>query len=140
EVAQPQIASSELVVGQERFVFGLISSRTGQPIKDVPVVGLQFFKLNDDGTATKISDGTVVYHSENLPVGLFVARTNFKEAGHWGALFTIRRPGAEPAQAKLDFDVLARGAVPMIGDPAPRSKNLTVKDGKSPDEFDSARP
>ena len=44
ELAQPVIASSELAVGQERFVFGLVSTRTGLPIKDVPVVGLQLFK------------------------------------------------------------------------------------------------
>src|SRR5204862_7356323 len=123
-------------------VFGLVSTRTGLPIKDVPVVGLQLFKVNDDGTATKISDGEAVYHSENLPAGVFVVRTNFKEPGKWGALFTIRRGGSEPYQVKLDFDVLARGSgsAPMIGDAAPASKNLTKMDVKSLDEIDSARP
>src|SRR5438045_2662431 len=48
----------------------------------------------------------------------------------------------EPYQARLDFDVLARGSgqVPMIGDAAPASKNLTKMDVKSLDEIDSARP
>jgi hypothetical protein len=142
ELAQPVLASSELAVGQERFVFGLVSTRTGLPIKDVPVVGLQLFKVNDDGTATKISDGEVVYHSENLPAGVFVVRTNFKEPGKWGAVFTIRRGGNEPYQVKMDFDVLAHGtgSVPMIGDVAPPSKNLTSKDVKSLNEICSARP
>src|SRR5207248_9262834 len=142
EIAQPVLASSELAVGQERFVFGVVSSVTGLPVKDVPVVGLQFFKVNDDGTATKINDGTAVYHSENLPAGVFVVRTNFKDPGKWGALFTIRRGGSEPYQVKMDFDVLARGSgsVPMIGDPAPPSVNLTAKDVKNLNEIDSAVP
>jgi hypothetical protein len=140
DMAAPVLASSELVVGQERFVFGIVNSRTGQPVKDVPVVGLQFFKVNDDGTATKINDGTAIYHSENLPAGVFVVRTNFKQPGKWGALFTIRRSGASPYQVPINFDVLTRGSVPMIGDPSPPSKNLTKNDVTSLDEIDSAVP
>lgn len=138
--AQPVLASSELVVGQERFVFGLINQQTGLPIKDVPVVGLQFFKVNEDWTATKVSDGQAVYHSENLPAGVFVVRTNFKDAGRWGALVTIRRPGAEPYTVKVDFEVLKRGAVPVIGDAAIPSRNLTKSDVKSLGEICSAAP
>ncbi|MFL5735068.1 MAG: TlpA family protein disulfide reductase [Chloroflexia bacterium] len=138
--AVPVIANSEFAVGQERFVFGIVNSRTGQPIKDVPVVGLQFFKVNDDGTATKIGDGEAIYRSENLPAGVFVVRTAFKEPGKWGALFTIRHNGEAPYQVPLNFDVLARGSVPMIGDAAPPSKNVTKKDVKDLKEICSALP
>jgi hypothetical protein len=128
EIARPDLASSELVVGPERFVFVLINSKTGRPIKDVPAVGIQFLKVHDDGTATKVSDAEVLYHNQNLPIGMFVARTNFTEPGKWGAIVTIRRLGQDPYQVQMNFDVLAHGAVPMIGGMPPASKNLTQKD------------
>ena len=137
---QPVIASSELVVGPERFVFGLVSSKTGQPVKDVPAVGVQFLKVHEDGTATKVSDGQVVYHNENLPAGLFVVHINFDTAGKWGALFTIRPMGQEGYQIPLNFDVLERGNAPKIGELAPPSKNLTEKDVKDLAEICSTRP
>jgi hypothetical protein len=139
DLARPDMASSELVVGPERFVFVLISTKTGKPIKDVPVVGIQFLKVHDDGTATKVSDAAVLYHNQNLPIGMFVARTTFTEPGKWGALVTIRRQGQDPYQAKVDFDVLERGAVPKVGEMPPASKNLTKND-VSLNEICSAKP
>src|SRR3954447_9209659 len=139
-VAVPKLASSELVTGPERFVFGLVNSKTGLPIKDVPVVGVQFLKVHEDGTATKVSDGVASYHNDNLPAGLFVVQTNFDAAGKWGALITIRRMGQEAYQVPLNFDVVEHGAAPKIGDPAPPSKNLIESDVKSHAEICSARP
>src|SRR4051794_13861389 len=123
-LAAPKLASSELVTGPERFVFGLVNSKTGLPIKDVPVVGVQFLKVHEDGTATKVSDGVASYHNDNLPAGLFVVQTNFDTAGKWGALITIRRMGQDAYQVPLDFDVVEHGSAPKIGDAAPPSKNL----------------
>lgn len=140
DVARPDLASSELVVGQERFVFVLISSKTGKPIKDVPAVGIQFLKVNDDGTAVKVSDAEVLYHNQNLPIGMFVARTSFTQPGKWGALVTIRRLNQEPYQVQMNFDVLARGAVPMIGEMPPASKNVTQADDPTLASICSALP
>lgn len=138
--AKPVLANSELVVGANRFVLGMIDSNTGNPILDVPDVSLQFFKVNPDGTAVKVGDANTVYQDDNLPAGLFVAHVSFDQAGHWGALVTIKRQGRAPTQEKLDFDVLTRGSAPMIGDPAPASKNLTSKDVKDLNTICSARP
>ncbi len=140
DLARPDLASSELVLGANRFVFVLISTKTGKPIKDVPAVGIQFLKVHEDGTATKVNDAEVLYHNENLPVGMFVARTTFNEVGNWGALVTIRRSNQDPYQVQMNFQVLARGATPMIGDTPPASKNVIDKDVKSLDEVCSAKP
>jgi hypothetical protein len=102
-------------------------------------VSIQFLKVHENGTATKVSDASVLYHNENLPIGMFVARTNFTEPGKWGALVTIQRMGQEAYQAKVDFEVLARGSVPIIGDAPPASKNLTAKD-IGLDQICSAKP
>src|SRR5436309_13881560 len=56
DLARPDLASSDLVIGPERFVFVLISTKTGKPINGVPAVGLQFLRVNAEGTATKGSD------------------------------------------------------------------------------------
>lgn len=139
-VAQPVLAVSELVVGPNRFVFGLLEGNTGLPIVDVAEVGVQFFKVHEDGTATKVGDAEVVYQSKNLPAGLYVARTEFNEAGKWGAIMNIERPGKEAYGVRVDFDVLADGSVPKPGEPAPLSKNLTKRDVASVSEIDSASP
>ena len=139
-VVQPALASSELVVGSERFVFGLLDPKTGYPINDVPEVTIQFFKVHADGTATKTGDAQPIYRSENLPAGVYVVRTDFPEAGQWGALMLIKREGYEPYQVKANFEVVERGSVPMIGDAAPLSQNMTVKDVEDVGEICSAQP
>jgi hypothetical protein len=139
-VAAPLLVSSDLVVGPNRFVFGLVDRGTGQPIPDVPQVSLQFFTVHADGTATKIGDADVVYHKENLPVGLFVSHMTFTEAGTWGALFTVERPGLPLYQARLNFTVQARSAIPQVGDSAIPSQNLTIRDVEKISDIDSAQP
>ncbi len=128
EVAKVVIASSEMVVGEDRFVLGLLDTKSGQPINYVPEVSIQFFKVNSDGTATKTGDATPVYRSENLPAGVYVSRTIFKEAGKWGAIVTIKPQGKDAYPQKLEFDVVAHGSVPLVGDMAPASRNQTVHD------------
>lgn len=139
-LASPVLASSELVVGQERFVFGLLDSNTGQPINDVPEVTIQFFKVHADGKATKTGDATPVYHSKNLPAGVYVVRTSFDEPGDWGLIMTIKRQGQEAYQVKSEFKVLADSTVPMIGESVPPSKNETAKDVADLGEICSAVP
>ena len=139
DVAKAVIAVSEMVVGENRFVLGLLDVKTGQPINYVPGVQIQFFKVNDDNTATKTGDATPIFHSENLPAGVYVSRTTFNEPGKWGAIITIKPEGGQAYQQKLDFNVLTRGSVPIIGDAAPPSLNQTVRDSKI-EEIDSAQP
>jgi len=140
DVARPVLASSNLVVGANRFVFGLLDSQTGQPIPDVPQTQLQFFKVHDDGTATKTGDAAVVYQNENLPAGLFVAQTTFDAAGSWGALLTVQRPGRTAYDVRLNFTVRADSPIPGVGAFAPRSRNLTLRDVRDVAEIDSAQP
>lgn len=137
---KPVLASSELVVGPNRFVFGLENARTRGPIKDAPQVDVQFFKVHPDGKATKVGDAKALYQGENLPVGVFITRATFEEAGEWGALLTMRPEGAEPFSVQLDFEVKADSPVPSVGEPAPPSRNLTKADVKNLSEISSAQP
>ena len=140
KIAKPVLAVTDLVVGHNRFVFGLAEETTGQPINDVPQVTVQFFKVHPDGTATKMSDASVVAHGENLPAFLFVAQADFTEAGDWGALLTIQREGQRSYQTRLEFKVVADSAVPMVGEVPPLSQNQTIKDDPTLDYICSAQP
>lgn len=140
KVAMPVLAVTDLVVGHNRFVFGLADETTGQPIGDTPQVTVQFFKVHADGTATKMSDASVVAHKENLPAFLFVAQAEFPEPGDWGALLTIQREGQRAYQTRLEFKVVADSAVPMVGETPPLSRNLTIKDDPTLDNICSAHP
>ena len=139
-VAMPILAVTDLVVGRNRFVFGLADETTGQPINDTPNVTIQFFKVNGDGTATKKSDATVVAHKENLPAFLFVAQAEFTEPGDWGALLTIEREGQAAYQTRLEFAVVADSKVPSVGEMPPMSESLTVRDDPTLDNICSAQP
>lgn len=126
-VARPVLASSEVLTGPDRLVFGLVDSGSGNPISDIATINIQFFKVNADGTATKTGDATPLYRSENLPVGVYVVQTNFNEAGAWGVLMDITRPGKETYQVKTDFEVIADSALPMRGEAVPHSTNDTIQ-------------
>jgi hypothetical protein len=126
-IARPVLASSEILTGPDRLVFGLVDSESGNPISDIPSVTIQFFKVNADGSATKTGDATPLYRSENLPVGVYVVQTNFTEAGSWGLLMDINRDGQEPYQVKSDFEVISDSALPMRGEAVPHSLNDTLQ-------------
>ena len=125
-VARPILASSEILTGPDRLVFGLVDTGTESPIREVAAVTIQFFKVNPDGTATKVGDATPIYRSENLPVGVYVVQTNFDKAGTWGLLMDITLPGKDPYQVKSDFEVISDSALPMRGEAVPLSQNDTV--------------
>ena len=140
KLAKAVLAASELVVGDNRFVFGLLDSVTGQPISYVPQTSIQFFKVNDDGTATKTGDGEIIYRSENLPAGLYVVQTTFDKPGNWGALVTVTPENAEAYAQQMNFTVGTDSDVPLPGEAAPPSKNLVVADVAGVGEICSAVP
>lgn len=140
KVAKPVLAVSDLIVGPNRFVFGLADETTGQPITDAPDLKIQFFKLNPDGTGTKTGDADVVLHNKNLPAFLFVAHTTFDKPGDWGALITVKQQGRDAYQTKLNFQVLAKSDIPVPGDSAPASRQMTKQDDPTLDNICSTQP
>ncbi|MBI3989367.1 MAG: hypothetical protein HY347_07095, partial [candidate division NC10 bacterium] len=60
--------------------------------------------------------------------GFFKATVQFPRAGLWGLEFVVRRPGRKPFSQRVRLHVLSEGLTPPVGAPAPRSRNLTLKD------------
>jgi hypothetical protein len=58
--------------------------------------------------------------------GVYAAEVTFDRPGYWGMLVNADLQGQGPASATDTFEVLARNEVPAVGDPALRTKNLTL--------------
>lgn len=155
---QPVPASTELVVGQNRFTLGVLD-KAGKPIPDAQV-HLKFFQLSGAPSAAGQAQGTLnseadaVFRAPNreagLPavetvtrpdgskilvqsggddVGVYETMVSFDQAGDWGVEADVT--GKTPEQTgvvRMPFKVLTQSSTPAVGSPAPRSHNLTVKD------------
>lgn len=119
----PVLANSELVIGRNRVALGLIADE--RPLTDARV-SLGFYQIMGQ-QATKRSETDAAFRwIDEETRGLYVATADFDQPGQWGVEVTATRAGWEPRIARLQFEVRAQGAAPMIGTPAPRSKTLTT--------------
>ncbi len=139
----PQTVSSELAVGPNRFMVGLVDQEQSQP-----VIGAQlhfrFFKLDGneatlkfemDANAIRVTktyththaDGTVETHSAG-EVGVYVANVDFDSAGQWGVEVSGAVQGDKIEPVRPTFTVLEKSLSPTVGDPAPRSRQPILGD------------
>lgn len=157
----PVIASSELVVGRNRFVLGLLD-KDNRPIVDARV-NMRFFDLNgeqaverfqaegvsivparDAGIEEQIvhihADGTRHVHlNVSEEVGVYTAWVEFDRPGTWGVVVTVQsKDGRLRAEVRPRFTVLAAGQTPALGQPAPQSRQPLLGDVASIEEIDSS--
>src|SRR5688572_22054840 len=119
------LASSELVVGQNRFALGLLLD--GRPLPGASVT-LEFFQITGQA-ATKRAEAPAVYRAIGEdPKGIYVARVAFDQAGPWGVQATISRPEQAGSTARLGFEVAGQSSAPMPGQRAIASANPTARD------------
>ena len=157
----PEIATSELVVGPNRFVLALVT-KDGQLIVDAKVT-LKFWDLNGKESVLKANleaASVVPARDAGLPevvehqqadgsthnqynvgedVGFYATTVTFDTAGDWGV--EISASSTEPKMKetfKVRFNVLEQAETPPVGSPAPRSQNLTLRDVSDIREIDSA--
>jgi hypothetical protein len=157
----PVVASSELVVGSNRFALGIIDNATGNPLPDA-AVHFRFFTLQgnqgtlrseadgtfvapgrDAGLAATIPhrhpDGTIHQHTNaEADVVDYVSTVQFDQPGKWGVEATFRAPDGREGKLTAPFDVQEKSTSPAIGSPAPHTKNPTAHDVKDLSEIDSA--
>lgn len=144
----------QLVVGDNRFVLG-ITDRQEQPVLRANVT-MRFFKIEgEEGTLKAEMPAKYVFLEQNFvhehqdgarhthtgpEVGVYVAQTEFEEPGDWGAEIEGEASGKEFGPLRLRFNVLEQGTVPAIGAPAPRSRQLTLRDVADISQIDSSNP
>ena len=131
------LATSELVVGPNRFAVGLIDE-TNHPIPDAAVT-LSFFQINGQ-QATKRAEEKATYRwVDQKSKGIYTAPVSFDAPGRWGVEAAFTREG-RPASVRSSFDVVQQGSAPTIGSPAIRSKTPTIQDVRDPSEICTAAP
>lgn len=121
------VASTDLAVGDNRVVFGLIRQGKG-PIKDAQV-SVETFLLTDSGP-----DGPRQTLAADFQVwpggsgGVYVVDLTFDETGEWGLGFRLRSQDGSESQAGTRVQVKSESATPALGSAAPRSQNKTSRD------------
>ncbi len=134
----PVIANSELVVGTNRFLFGLLDAQN-QMVDDAEVA-LTLVYLTDDPDAPAEASQVGAHpltvglddieETLNEPVPLlYVAQTTFSRTGRWGVEMQIQRPGHEVRISRLAFQVVEESVAPNVGDAAPASHSRTYLRG-----------
>ena len=160
EEIRPLITTSELVVGMNRFAFGLLKE---QKFLERANVRLRLYAM-DGSEATLAADLKVRYqsisnfkqersihphpdgkehnHNEESGIrGLYVAQLSFSRAGDWGVELLINEANGTVESVRLAVAVQDRSPTPAVGSAAPRSRNLIARDVKSLRQIDtSARP
>jgi hypothetical protein len=157
---QPLITTSELVVGKNRFAFGLL--KANKLLEDANVtlrvyavegsVAQLAAELNapyqpvrnvkQERSVHRHSDGTQHVHGDESGVrGIYVTQIDFTRAGTWGIEILSRQKDGPQEVARTAVTVLDNPQTPALGSPAPRSRNLIASDVKDLRQIDtSARP
>src|SRR4030095_6086550 len=146
---QPLITTSELVVGENRFAFGLL--KAGKLLEDADVK-LRLYDI-DGGEAKLAAELRVPYqavkhvkqarsvniHGDvSLVRGLYVAQLSFARAGDWGVELLVSQAGGAFEPIRLAVTVEEAAATPAVGSPAPRRPNLLPRDGKNLRQIDTS--
>jgi len=151
------ITTSELVIGRNRFAFGLlyenklienaaVTLRTydleraeGRPTSELKVPYQAIQKINQKSSVHRHADGTDHVHGDESGVeGLYVAHVDFARSGNWGIELLIGQPDGSPKTARFAVTVLDRPATPAVGSAAPRSRNLIARDVKDLRQIDTS--
>jgi hypothetical protein len=156
---QPMITTSELVVGSNRFAFGLlkdgsllaagdvalrvydIREQEAQLVAVTPAV-YHPLELIDQGRQIHVHpDGTRHAHDTATDVhGIYVAQLTLERPGPWGLEIVVRRANGAVEAARLSVNALPQPRSPMPGTPAPRSRNLVAGDVSDLRQIDSSEP
>jgi hypothetical protein len=153
---QVLITTSELMVGQNRFAFGLLQHNK---LLDAATVAVRVYDIRDQQTQLTAEtpalyhtlevieqgnrvhvhpDGTRHVHSETTDVqGIYVTQVTFAHSGPWG-LEILAQQGDGPVEtARLRVNVLEVSPTPLLGAPAPRSRNLIASEVSDLRQIDS---
>ncbi len=151
----PLILNTDSVVGENRFVMGLLNSADNTPVLGAKM-HLRFFTLASDNTGTlrfetdaqaiQITksyththpDGVVESHPAG-DTGAYVTHVTFDTVGQWGVEMTgTTKDGETLDPVRLSFQVLATDPGIAIGDPVPPSRQTVLSDVADVRDIDSS--
>jgi len=133
---QSVVVSSQLLVGRQRVVLGVLDRNT--PINDAQVRVRAYRGSPTDPLAT---EAPAEFKGEGLEGrGVYVAYLTFEAPGPWLAEIAARLKGGPESVTRVPLTVATTGAVPVPGQQAPPSRNLTRRDVSDVSFIDSGIP
>jgi hypothetical protein len=122
--AVPVIASSEVLVGTNRFLVGLLN-RNGAPI-GTPQTRMRIAFFDPAGSSTKpvSTISTRFIWGLKPAVGFYEGHARFSHPGTWLAAFTLSGGGFHETDQQ-HFTVTTQATTPAVGQPVPASDSLT---------------
>lgn len=122
------IASSQLTVGENRFLMALLDDQNHILSSPDLKVHMAFYYLDRSRTEPVTeADGRFIWAIPDQR-GLDVAYVDFDEPGTWGVDVTATPPEGDPIRVRALFTVLERGSTPAVGEPAFPSNTKTLAD------------
>lgn len=148
------VINSQPVAGPTRLAFGLIGE-DGSLLQDA-TGSVRLYKLRGTEavaagehplTAVSLREAPDHAHAANTPAQhghdplatMYIAQITIEEA-EWGAELSVRAGGKEYKELRTRFQVAATSGVPAIGAPAPRTKQMVLRDVRDIAEIDSSIP
>jgi len=158
EDLQPLITTSELIVGENRFAFGLAKANK---LLENAHVQLRIYSIDgpkpnliaetnalyhpvesaeSGGRVHRHADGTRhVHRAESEVRGLYVTRLTFTRPGPWGIELQAQDDNGSLATARLTVTVASAPQTPGLGTLAPRSRNLIASDVRDLRQIDTSQ-
>lgn len=122
------LASSDLAVGGNRVVFGVIDDGAG-PVNDAQVAVSTFYLPASGGQQGPVETADAVFRAWPVtPRGVFTAHLNFDRAGEWGIGAVVTDADGAERKASARVRVKEASATPALGTAAPRSVSKTLSD------------
>ena len=130
----PVFVSSELTVGSNRFIIGLLDS-TDAPVNNPDIeVSVDFFDLADSKSEPATSEDFEYVESVPGQRGVYVGNVEFSAQGEWGAEVDLSGGGVDESLL-ASFEVRQDSSTPSIGEAVPPSDTLTADDAKDLSEI-----
>ncbi|MGH2701661.1 MAG: FixH family protein [Actinomycetota bacterium] len=130
----PVFVSSELTVGSNRFIIGLLDGNDA-PVNDPEIdVSVDFYDLKEP--EARPSGSAEFTYVESVPGkrGVYVSTVEFDAPGKWGAEVHLTGGGVDES-LRGSFDVKEDSSTPSLGEAVPPSDTLTAADAKSLSEI-----
>lgn len=130
----PVFVSSELTVGENRFIIGLLDGKDA-PVNNPEIdVSVDFYDLKE---AEARPAGTADFnYVESVPGkrGVYVSTVEFDASGKWGAEVHLSGGGVDES-LRGSFEVREDSSTPSLGEAVPSSDTLTAADAQTLSEI-----
>jgi hypothetical protein len=130
----PVFVSSELTVGSNRFIIGLLDANDA-PVNNPDIeVSVDFFDLAESEAEPATSATFEFVESVPGKRGMYVGNVEFSSQGEWGAEVDLSGGGVDESLL-ASFEVRKESSTPSIGEAVPPSETLTAEDAENLSEI-----